>query len=233
MKRRFFAALAGLLGIHLLAVPAAGEAIPKGPKFALHIQSHAGKGVSVCDVGPVETTTPCSSFDTQGLVGVGYDLYVVIGQADSTGIGGVTFGIDYNGADGEGVDIVGTWTLCSTGLEFPSTSWPAAGSGNIVTWNPQGGCGNTVIEPDNRHATVGMVYVYAYDTDRFSITRHMLLQAGPALETANCLSVETPIPLDEVALKAGYVGFGQNGFNPCGGLIPVEPVSWGEIKTKY
>lgn len=226
--------LAALLGVHLSAVSAAAEETPGGARFAVHIQPHVtGKGVSPCDESPVESLQPCSTYTTHGDVGNGYDLYVVIGQGDSTGIGGATFGITYNGLHGEGIDVIGDWILCASGLEFPSAGWPASGTGNVLTWNPQTGCATTVIAGEGVHATAGFLYVFAYGEDRFAITPHMKLDSGPALLVADCTSREIPVP----EYLAGYVDFGGDpalnpGYNPCA-PVPTRRTTWGQLKTKY
>jgi hypothetical protein len=221
--------LAGVLGVFLPAI-SAGDSLPEVPKIALHIQPHAtGKAVQPCDLSPVASSIPCSRFTVTGAVDVGYDLYIVIGQADSTGVGGATFGIDYNGLPNQGVDIFGSWILCAGGLQFPSVGWPGAGTGNVITWNPLTGCPDTRIPPDGVHATAGVFYVIAYGQDRFAVTPHMLQQSGPTLKVANCSSVEQPLPVE----AGGYVDFGSgDGYDPCE-ITPVEPTTWGSLKARY
>lgn len=236
MKRLVIAASAALMVI-LFAFPAAAQV--GGPKFALHVQSHAAKASLVCTTA--DPTDPlnnigCSGFTTTGDVGVGYDLYLVIGQADSNGVAGATFGIRYDGgtpADGSGIDVVGPWTLCATGLEFPSNNWPDTGEGNVITWNTAN-CGTRLIAPDGRHGTAGVFYIYAYSADTFTITPHLKQQGGPNLEVANCNGASFKLDANSGILGSVAIG-GGSGCNPCVTTCttPVEAETWGGIKAKY
>lgn len=206
------------------------------PKIAVHLQTHSSK--SACgDADPVVNGIPCSAFTTAGELKTGYDLYLVVSQADSLGVAGATFGICYNGNTTEGVDVV-SWNLCASGLEFPQTGWPDAVTGNVITWNVAE-CGDTRIDPDGVHGTLGAFYVYAYSRDIFAVTPHLGQEGGPKLKVANCNGAEKDLDPQNGVL--GWAGFGGDpGCNPCTAVcptdvcpVPVEPVTWGGIKTKY
>lgn len=245
MKRLVVAACAALMVV-LFSFPATAQ-VPAGAKFALHLQAHAAKSSVICTTAdPSDTSVtpgiPCSSYTTSGLIGVAYDMYVVIAQVDSNGVAGVTFGIDYDGV-GEtntlrsGVDVVGGWFLCSSGLQFPSDTWPDDYSGNVITWNTED-CAYTEIEPDDIHGTAGAFYVYAYSPDTFRITAHKQQVIPDNLELVNCTGAGVGVDPESGIL--GSVDFSESGSEPgCNPCVtpclvePVEPTTWGGIKTKY
>lgn len=207
-----------ILSILLLALsPPSAPAATSTAKVALHVQAHATKASTIC-TSAAPTFLPCSQYTTRGDLGKGYDVYVAVGQADTLGVAGLAFGIDYDDEWGSGVDIVGPWFLCASGLEFPSNNWPAAGSGNILTWNTAS-CGTQNLPPDGVHGIAGAFYMYAYTADTFSITKHMLVQGDPILAMANCEGAQKDLLLSNV----GSVEFSNNpnttGFNPCLGSV--------------
>ena len=70
--------------------------------------------------------------DTSGQLETDYDAYVIVSNARSS-VGFLRFGMGYDGVAGSGVD-TSSWTGCATTLGFPVGEWPAAGSGNTLTW---------------------------------------------------------------------------------------------------
>jgi hypothetical protein len=227
------------LVVALFAVPGIAAEPVSGPKVAVHIIPHVStKGVDFCAGVAESTMTACSSFVTKGQLLTPYDLFIVAAQGDSLGVSGISFGIAYSNPTASGVDIVGgTFYLCASGLQFPSANWPASGEGNVITWNTVVRCGTTLIPPDGIHGTVGGFYVYAYSDDRFIITEHTQL-GNPSLKVSNCQGIERVITAPDAA---GYVTFNGTaygtGCNPCiencDAKIPVEPTTWGEMKTRY
>jgi hypothetical protein len=141
---------------------------------------------------------------------------MVIAQADTPlfnpGVTGVSMGIEYNGNQGQGVDVI-SWTLCSDGIEYPNAGprgdWPASGGGNIVTWIT---CQDTNIGNDLVHAVVGAFSVYAYSGDQLRVTPNRNLEGGPVYAVANCQGGE--VRLDST-MAMGRAGFGVRGLNPC------------------
>jgi hypothetical protein len=218
------------------ASAAPGMAVPaSGPKLAVHIIPHqTGKGVQFCSGVAESTMTACSSFVTEGNLLTPYDLFIVVAQADTLGVSGAQFGIEYNNDTGAGVDFTGGFLLCASGLQFPSTNWPASGEGNAITWNVVTQCGRTQIPPDGIHGTVGGFYMYAYSDDQFKVTEHKKLSTAPVLKVANCSGVEKILIASKVA---GWVGFGASeDCNPCNlacDEVPVEATTWGRIKSQY
>lgn len=73
-------------------------------------------------------------------------VWVVASDIDGfeTGIGAAQFGIGWD----EEVGVQG-WTICTGGAQIPSPTWPASGSGNIVSF--AGGC----YEPTGSNAKIG------------------------------------------------------------------------------
>lgn len=217
-----------------------------GPKIVPHVVPHDPDPGPSCENDPVSASIRCSDFITYGNTCTAYDLYMVAGQADSNGVAGITIGIDYDGEHQSGADVLG-WQLCATGLEFPSDSWPDAGSGSVMTWN-LATCGLTEIPPDGVHATAGVFYVYAYSNDTFAFTANSQF-TRPRLSFANCIGQEWD--LDPLLQPVGFAQFGGGwGCNPCNGYcyvsssrspipqspcpgVPVKSVSWGRIKGFY
>jgi len=163
-------------------------------------------------------------------------MYVVIAQADSDGVSGASFGIEYDGQPGSGVDVYG-FEACFSGILFESDTWPASGSGARLTWLLPTDCQNQVIGSDLVHAVVGAFYVYAYTEDRFLITPNRTFPTAPSeLLITNCFGSE--VVLDTLdTTKSGFIDFGGGpGCNPCIELCdptPVEKTTWGQIKNKF
>lgn len=182
-------------------------------KIALHVKSAPAKGVSAC--GDYQPSIPCSDYSVQGDLGTIQYVYLVVAQVDSAGVAGVSCGVDYDGVNGQGVDVY-QWILCSGGLEFPNSGqygpWPAAGGGNRMTFDD---CQNTEIGSDGVHAVLGAFITYAYGPDVLSITENRNLNSGPELVYVVCSGlVERSIHglFPEVAFSAGEV---DPGHNPC------------------
>src|SRR5262245_46467899 len=63
---------------------------------------------------------PCTQYQVAGGAAAG-QVYVVVGQAGSEGVGSVSFGINYSGSAGRGIDPqYVTWFSCADGLTFPN-----------------------------------------------------------------------------------------------------------------
>ena len=160
-----------------------------------------------------------------------YNVYAMIGNiSDSLGIGGVQFGIAYDGAPGAGVDITG-WTACAD-LEFPSGGgdgqpfWPEAGSGNLLTWDVFESCQNEA----GGAILVGVFLMNAYSDDCLSVTPRPV--DGRA-KVGSCFMEETDIT-NAVPSPFGVACFGAGeGYNPCDIVVPAQPATWGKIKTLY
>jgi hypothetical protein len=154
--------------------------------------------------------TPCSQFTTKGDLGEAYNLYMVAVRPNGEGVGQMGFGISYDGATGQGVD-VRSWTSCAD-LEFTSGNWPESGSGSRLYWVSTN-CQTTVVQPDGVHAVAGVFYVYAYSADSFQVTKRQ--QANPPrLTVANCANIE-----EDIVVSPGRVDFSAGavspGYNPC------------------
>jgi hypothetical protein len=172
---------------------------------AVHV---APRATSDCNV---VRTLPCTNFHTWGDLNAGYDVYVVgAGISSSDGIAGIEFGLQYD------ADLtVFTTTVCGD-LEFPAPSWPASGSGNVVTYSPAVNC-----QRDNygsgAQAVFTSMYVYAYGTALFRITER---PASGQLALSDCSSAEYPVG----STQTGYAQFAAGGItpggNPCGGSLP-------------
>ena len=205
-----------VLVVLLLAVgleEARAGSVP-GPKVALHISATTSKAGSICSAwSPNAKGIPCSDYVVQGSLNQDLLVYMVV-RVDSlsSGIAGVTAGIEYNGNFGQGVDVT-SWTLCTDGLEFPNAGprgdWPASGGGNSITWIT---CAGQRIGNDGLHGVVGAFGVYAYSADQLKITPNRNLEIGPSLTVANCSGGE--VHLDST-FAGGWAGFWTIGRNPC------------------
>lgn len=153
------------------------------------------------------------------------------------GVAGVKFGIDYDGGNQSGVDIL-SWSSCADGLEFPSDNWPDAESGTVITWNVDretgDGCQDNVPgeAEDGVTAIIGYFTVMAYSTDRLEVIEHREVEV-PVLSVATCPSgIEYTIDPHE---QAGSLGFSsdlsEKGNIPC--LHRVGETTWGKIKSTY
>ena len=200
----------------LLSATGSEQALAAGeitPKVALHISATTSKAGTICSTwSPNTKGIPCSDYIVQGSLNQNVLVYMVA-QVDSlsSGIAGLTAGIEYNGNLGQGVDVY-SWTLCTDGLEFPNAGprgeWPAAGGGNLITWIT---CAGQRIGNDGLHGVVGAFGVYAYSADQLKITPNRNLEA-PTLTIANCSGGE--VQLDST-FACGWAGFWTIGRNPC------------------
>ncbi len=192
--------------------------------IAAHIAVYNTK--NVCDV----TTPACRDLTVNAPPGW-YNVYIVIGNvSDSLGVAGVQFGIDYDGTVGVGVDLY-TWANCAD-LEFSSggsdgqPTWPAPGSGNLMTWDYTVNCQT---EADGA-ILAGVFQMAAYSDDCFEILPRPV--DGRA-KIASCFGREYDIT-DLLPSHLGYVCFGAgDGYNPCSLIVSTRHTTWGEIKTLY
>lgn len=155
---------------------------------------------------------------TAPLYPVCYFAYVLVAEGSPTaGVGGVSFGIEYDAADSSGVDIF-SWHLCAD-AESPTAGWPASGTGNTVSWNPDTNCQRS--EPGGGGTGVmagaGYFYLTAYTPDLLYVRPHPV--TGLATVTS-CTGVEDVIaPPDSChtyPYPLGFAGFGgYSGYNPC------------------
>jgi hypothetical protein len=202
-------------------------------KLALHAQVHTTKASLVCvpseSGGAAPTQLPCRDFVTAAAVGAGYDVYLVAangyvsifnGQIDQPGIAGISCGIDYDAAEGNGADVY-SWSQCADGLSFDATGpngpWPAAGSGIRLTWLT---CPSPIVGPAGEQAVAGAFYVYAYSADQFRVTENTPLDSGPELKVADCDGAESDLPPEAAGRVDFSVGATAPGYDPCPGDYP-------------
>lgn len=227
-----------LIGLSFLVVPPAGATGVDDVVIALHVQAHAEKAAFICtSASPSEQVLPlsCSDYNTQGSLRMSLDVYVVVARADTIGISGVTFGIDYEGARiGSGLDII-KWNLCANGLEFQSNGWPGPATGNIVTWVKPLDCATQLIGSDGVHGVVGSFYVYAYDEDILQIREHPLIESREQLAAADCSGATAFLDPDLGILGAAAFTNSPWSCNPCVAacMVPARSTTWGAIKKKY
>jgi hypothetical protein len=212
-----------------------------GPNEYAKIMAHlipAAPGRNICTNS--KAAPKCNDMVTKGkLFPDMYYAFVVVTDADrSEGLGGVEFGIEYNQAPNQGVDVF-DWILCAT-LEFPQPAppWPSSRGGTLVTWDPTnicqrnepGGGGSGVV------SAAGYFYLAAYSADVFKITVRPI--SGTA-KVATCAAeeniIEGPGAPSFPKSHLGFVSFSEGasvaGYNPCGVSRPVQESTWGEVKN--
>ena len=246
------------IAITTLVLPIESRAGMEHSVFAVHYQPkfEASKTIpTLCDnpstateepnYSPNYTNTRCDQYTISHCpLGPG-QVYVVVAGVGLEGLAAASFGVNYTGSDGAGIDprYVG-WTPCADGLSFPNSDgvhgdFPQPGGGLRITWNAPSSCQFESLAPYGGHAVVGVFYVYAYSDDVLRLTPNNNLQTGHELAVANCAGAETnlfdiwPASFVENWL-VGRVGFGdQFGYTPCPIPLPVGVTTWGKLKNKY
>jgi len=211
------------------ANPAEGAENVAFPRIGLHLAEVPAKASQRCTGLQLP---PCNkgsaSLSVAGDIDSTYCLYILVVEADSAaGVKGASFGISY----GPSIS-VNDWTLCTDGLEFSCGSWPASGSGTAITWTT---CQQSVPEADENRtvtAVLGVMNIYAYGDDQFSITPRRCVGA-PDFAISECSG--STVHLD-YPRQAGKVGFGDDpGFDPCLGAYSLYSrflgLSSGELET--
>lgn len=224
--------------VQMALAPMAWGQGPFDSKIALHIESHTSLG-SICNTSsPVAQQLPCSMFRTEDQNERAYDVYVVPVMRDTTrGISGITLGISYGGL-GPGV-VVQDWFLCADS-EIATTNppWPMPGSGNRITWNSPGNCqGETIPGSENEGAlaVAGAFYVYAYDISSIEVWPHPDSSFFSVTDCAGVQDVHTQEIASWVAFSPLLADPGCNPcvVEPCGWIDPVQPATWGGLKSLF
>ncbi len=170
---------------------------------------------------------PCSEYNVQGWVGVpGRAIYLMAVSPDvAAGVAGLSCGIDYEAALFAGVDVFGYWICADAEM---SGGWPAAGTGNRITWDPVTNCQRTTVGGEGVHTLAAVFYVYAYGDGVFELTGNPDTP-GSEMVVIDCLGAE-----HAQLVPPAQVGFGTPlGLNPCLADVPTVPVTWGRIKQRY
>lgn len=225
------------VGLHITNPPAkATTCVGDAPTFG----QQGGKKI-------VTKGLPCTS----GQYG-SFDVWVLVcNGSDSLGVAGVEYGLEYDGSNGAGVDVL-SWRLCGD-LEFTSGNYPAAGSGNIVTWEPSLNCQNTPAEfhgtggggqgdtdPNGKLPVPGSVIAVA-GVLRVNVTGADVMEITPRpvsgrLKVADCTAAENDLT-NAMVSRAGVAAFCSNfnGYNFCakGALQGEQTTTWGKIKSQY
>jgi hypothetical protein len=193
---------------------------------------------------PNYTNTRCDQYTVDHCpLGPG-QVYLVIGRAGSEGVAAASFGVDYGGSAGSGVDPqFVSWTPCADGLAFPNNDgthgdFPQPGGGLRITWDPYTSCQTEIIGALGVHAVVGVFYVYAYSDDVLYITTNNNLESAAELAVANCTGAETVLstlwPSNVLPYMMGSIGFGTKyGRTPCIGPDLARSTTWGRMKSTY
>ncbi|TPW15945.1 MAG: hypothetical protein FD129_814 [bacterium] len=164
--------------------------------------------------------------------GPNYFVFLLAAPERLNSMAGALLGITYdlgasNGINNNrGIDIY-AWHLCAT-LEFgsPAPSWPAPGSGNLITWDAVNNC------QTGQWAVAGYFYLTAFHPDRLSIIPR---PADNRAVVASCNSLEANVPLANLGFAEFSIGGTRPGCNPlvgsCEGVVPVTPTTWSRLKS--
>jgi hypothetical protein len=231
-----------LLLFTLLAafVPSAWAVDARDSRFALHRVAVPGPTPTAwCSSGPNAADTPCSAYNTSAPLG--YSLvYIVIGMAPPVGVNGASFGIDYDGREGTGIDPrYVTFDFCFDGLvlakEGEFGDFPAPrGAARFTSLT----CQQTQVGGAGVHAIVGALQLYAYSQDTLRLTPHNNLTVGsPELTVSTCDGTTTDLadiyPPAMLPSLLGRIDFGSgSGYMPCG-VVPAVPSTWGRMKSLF
>jgi hypothetical protein len=198
----------------------------------LHAQAHDTKGLSCSDMS---STLSCDEFTQTWPVHSAADVFLVVAWGNaSTGISGLSCGIAYDPAPGQGCDVLG-FQVCAD-LDYPNSGpygeWPASHGGNTLVWTRNNNCQNTARANCGVHAVACGFYVYAYSPDQFAVIQNENVVDGPLFAIVDCELAGSDLPYPS---HAGKVGFGMGGYNPCVEEAPVPTVqtTWGKLKNQY
>lgn len=207
-------AAALVLGAALLAAPAPTRAnLNHEATIELHLTAPIAK--NACAVMMAQPPICDSHMRTWGSLYPNlYYAYVILANADQVvGARGISLGIQYDPALGQGVDVFG-WTLCAD-LQVPANGWPDSGGGNQILWQ---NCQRTIPPGDiGVKAVAGYFYCAAYSPGQLRITAHPNLGEVRILD-CNDASVRIADPVTTFCgwSQVGQVDFGGGiGFSPC------------------
>lgn len=187
-------------------------------------------GLFLADVGNRPCTIdppPCDeNVQVSGELYLPYYAYVCVFNGDRTlGVSGLQFSIRYDAGANSGVD-VWEWHSCAT-LEFAEPGWPASGTGNVITWDPENACQRRVPSGgEGVTAVAGYFYLTAYSDDLLEVAPH---PAIGDVRVADCNAKEYILRPDHY----GALGFSDDGNTkgvlPCSS-VEVENTTWSGIK---
>jgi hypothetical protein len=225
MRTLITTTLVAVAALAIAAPPAAWAGGNPDAVLALHAGAQITK--NQCDINLPD----CDGFVVNTLETGFFNIYLTVSNYDSLGVAGVQFGIDYDDAPMSGVDIE-NWISCSD-LEFANADWPAASTGNMLTWEFNFNC---QIDPGfttpaaAAPVLIGVLQATVYSMDELSLTPRPV--DGRA-KVADCLGAEDDIT-DALPSRLGRISFGQStGYNPCQASVAVEPTTWGSLKSLF
>jgi len=216
-------------------------------RFALHRVPMSEEFDGCGTNNPNALGIPCTEYSVTAPLGESY-VYIVVAGGGEEGIVAVSFGIDYDGRPGEktGIDPAeAQFTSCTDGLYFSNDNgwgdFPKP-RGGVRAWFATATCDDhPVIGESGRHALIGFLYLNAYSEDLLRLTPNLGDEpTGNALKVADCagsiidfVEVEYPALYWNRLGKVHFGGDGTKGYNPCGGVVPAHPNTWGKIKHLY
>jgi hypothetical protein len=164
-----------------------------------------GDDVSCAEPPPLgdgTTTEVCPEPETELLVWL-----FACNATDSSGVAGIEFGIDYDGQDGSGIEVL-DFVNC-TDFQVPAGDWPAAGSGSRMAWSYSENCQNTGMNgPNSVIAVAGVFHVLYHSPDRLRFVSYPAENGG--IRVGGC-----DRGIDDIRGPLGVAGFCKPGFNGC------------------
>ena len=138
------------------------------------------------------------------------------------------------------MDVFG-WALCAnfeTRSTGPNGVWPAAQSGNLITWTDENcqrdepaGSGSGVV------AAAGYFYCGAYTGGDLKIVLH---PTDGLVTVGSCAADIDTIEGGGITRNPPHLGFArfsssglEAGYNPCESNTPVQPTTWSRIKRSF
>lgn len=203
------------------------------PGMALHLLPRQAE--QICFRG---TRVTCRDIVTRGALypAIYYALVLGTDAPAAAGVAQLEFGVDYDGAPSQGLDIF-SWSICAS-FEVQAPGWPAPGTGTRIIWDPAtrcqrgepGGAGTGVM------AMAGYFYLAAYTPDQLRLTPGQAGGTAARLYDCNgCVTALAASPAGHARLgTARFSAYGnEEGYNPCGAAVLVRPTTWSAIKAMY
>ncbi len=230
MTRYMFLLATLILGsvvLGVIAPPAAAQTCNvSGVKIVAHISSTVTKSPCIYPASGVTgfgcSPTQASSLVTSGDLNTEYQVYLMaVDVPVLQGLARIEVGLDYDGVDNQGVDIL-SWTLCADqGQDL--NGWPASGSGMEFSYQ---GCADTTADPTDPEgdagALLGVFNLIAYSPDRLAVHR-LDYRSMPLLRYTDCTATEYYL-LDG---NFGYASFSASasayGSDPCRVVVDYIP----------
>jgi hypothetical protein len=209
----------GSVALAAIAPPAASQTCNLSDvKLVLHVSGSVTKAPCVYPSSGVTgfgcSHTQSSSLVTEGDLNTEYQVYLLaVDVPVAQGLTRVEVGIDYDGADNQGVDVL-SWTLCADQGQYLN-GWPATGGGMEFTFQ---GCAGSVSDPSDPEGDAGVLLgvfnVIAYSADQLAVHR-LDYRSMPLLRYTDCTNTEYYLMDGNFGYAAFSASAGTPGYDPC------------------